>query len=420
LQKPSSTDAASTAKTAAAIKATKATTATKGIPFLLAGLAMLGPFSIDTYLPAFPAIGASLGATPIQVQQTLTAYMVMFAFMILWHGSLSDALGRRTVILAGLGCYVFASLFCVFAGRIEMLWLGRAMQGMVGGVGFVVGRAVVRDLYDGPQAQRLMAQVAVIFAIAPAIAPVIGGQLEHWFGWHGVFVFLTLIATALLFMSWRYLPETLPPHERQPFSPVSLWRGYRDIFGSSEFLLLSLALSVNFAGFFIYVLSSPVFLIQHLKLTPQSFAWMFLPMVCGLMLGSALNGKLAGRLSPRRTIALGYLIMIAAATGNVALNLALPPQLPWAIVPLFVYVAGMALAMPCLQLLAMDLFPARHGMASSCQGLIQSAINAVVAGAIAPLLWGSTLTLAFGMITFMAAGMVTFWLSLLARPTKSQ
>ena len=127
LQKPFNTDAASVTKT---VKLGNEV-GKRGIPFLLAGLAMLGPFSIDTYLPAFPAIGANLNASAIQVQQTLTAYMVMFAFMILWHGSISDALGRRKVILAGLGCYVFASLFCAFAGRIEMLWVGRAMQGMV-------------------------------------------------------------------------------------------------------------------------------------------------------------------------------------------------------------------------------------------------------------------------------------------------
>ena len=400
MQKPFSTGAASVAK---------------GFPFLLAGLAMLGPFSIDTYLPAFPAIGASLEASPIQVQQTLTAYMAMFAFMILWHGAISDAIGRRTVILAGLGCYVFASLFCAFATRIEMLWLGRAMQGMVGGVGFVVGRAVVRDLFDGPQAQRLMAHVVTIFAIAPAIAPVIGGQLQHWFNWHGIFIFLALVAAALLLMSWRYLPETLPRDKRQPFAPGSLWKGYRGIFGSAEFLLLSLALAANFAGFFIYVLSSPVFLIQHLKLSPQDFGWMFVPMVCGMMLGSLANGRLAGRLSPRRTILAGYLIMIAASIGNVLLNLWMAPQLPWAIVPLFVYVAGMALTMPCLQLLAMDLFPARHGMASSCQGLIQSAINAVVAGVVAPLLWASTQMLATGMAVFMTVGLIAFVFSLRAR-----
>lgn len=376
---------------------------------------MLGPFSIDTYLPAFPAIGASLQAAPIQVQQTLTAYLVMFAFMILWHGAISDALGRRTVILTALGFYAFASLFCAFAPRIEVLWAGRAMQGMVGGAGFVVGRAIVRDLYDGAQAQRLMAHIAVIFAIAPAAAPIIGGQLQHWFDWQGVFIFLTLVSSTLLLLSWRFLPETLHHFERQPFSPVSLWHGYRAIFSSAEFLLLSLALGASFAAFFIYIMSSPVFLIKHLKVSAEGFAWMFIPMVAGMMTGSFLNGRLAGRLSPRRTIALGFAIMCSAACGNIALNALMAPRLPWPIVPLFVYVMGMALAMPCLQLLAMDLFPSRHGMASSCQGFIQSTINAVVAGAVVPLLWSSTLTLAFGMASFLVVALVAFTVSLWMR-----
>ena len=386
-----------------------------GISVLLAGLAMLGPFSIDTYLPAFPAIGRSLDATPIQVQQTLTAYLGMFAFMILWHGSISDTLGRRRVILVGTAAYLVASLVCAFAWRIEMLWFGRALQGMVGGVGFVVGRAVIRDLYDGPRAQRMMAHVAVIFAIAPAVAPVIGGQLLRAFDWHGVFFFLALVAAVLFAAAWRYLPETLPRESRLPFAPQPLWRGYRDIFGSGQFVCLSLALSTNFAGFFVYVLSSPVFLIRHLGLAPDAFAWMFIPMVGGMMLGSLLNGRLAGRLSPRRTIAAGYGVMAAGAALNIATNLSMPPMLPWAILPLFVYMVGLALTMPCLQLLAMDLFPARHGMASSCQGLVQSGLNAWVAGLVAPLLWGSTMTLALGMLAFMLTGACSFALALRLR-----
>lgn len=386
-----------------------------GLSVLLAGLAMLGPFSIDTYLPAFPAIGRSLDATPIQVQQTLTAYLGMFAFMILWHGSISDTLGRRRVILVGTAAYLVASLVCAFAWRIEMLWFGRALQGMVGGVGFVVGRAVIRDLYDGPRAQRMMAHVAVIFAIAPAVAPVIGGQLLRAFDWHGVFFFLALVAAVLFAAAWRYLPETLPRESRLPFAPQPLWRGYRDIFGSGQFVCLSLALSTNFAGFFVYVLSSPVFLIRHLGLAPDAFAWMFIPMVGGMMLGSLLNGRLAGRLSPRRTIAAGYGVMAAGAALNIATNLSMPPMLPWAILPLFVYMVGLALTMPCLQLLAMDLFPARHGMASSCQGLVQSGLNAWVAGLVAPLLWGSTMTLALGMLAFMLTGACSFALALRLR-----
>jgi DHA1 family bicyclomycin/chloramphenicol resistance-like MFS transporter len=378
------------------------------VAVLIATLSALGPFSIDTYLPAFPAVAASLGASDLQVQQTLTVYLATFAFMSLWHGALSDAIGRRTVILGGVALYGLASLFCAFSAQIEMLWIARALQGMVGGVGFIVGRAVIRDLYDGPQAQRLMAMVMTIFALAPATAPIVGGQLLRWFNWHGIFVFLALLAVLVLFACGRLLPETLPAHKRQPFSPRNLWLGYRSIFGSARFLCLTLALAANFGGFFIYVLSSPVFLIRHLHQSPQDFGWMFVPMVVGMMLGSTLNGRLAGRLSPRRTVVLAYLVMVTAALGNVALNLWLPPQLPWSIVPIFLYMCGLALSMPCLQLLSLDLFPARHGMASSCQGFLQSGVNALVAGAIAPLLWDSTLTLSLGMVGFMALGLAAF------------
>jgi MFS transporter, DHA1 family, multidrug resistance protein len=388
--------------------APEAKSAKLGLTVIIAGLSMLGPFSIDTYLPALPTIGASLGATPLQMQQTLTAYLIMFAVMVLWHGAISDALGRRRVILACLALYALASLFCAFAIRIEMLWLGRALQGMVGGAGMVIGRAIVRDLYDGAVAQRLMANATLVFAIAPAIAPVIGGAILASFDWHVIFFFLALVAIALFAACWRFLPETLPSAKRQKLSPGNLWRGYRDVFSSLEFLRLSLALAACFGGFFIYVMSSPVFLIEHLKLSPQEFAWLFIPIVLGMMLGSAINGRTAGRLTPRRTIALGCAIMVVATVGNISLNAFMAPRLPWPLVPLFCYVTGMALTMPCLQLLAMDLFPQRHGMASSCQSFLQSTLYAVVAGVVAPLLWGSTLTLALGMGGFLSVGLLAF------------
>ena len=338
--------------------------------------------------------------------------------------TLSDLVEHRSLLMrltgAGAPGTIDASVQVWFgeadAGQTKIDYEADAIVGgMVGGVGFVVGRAVIRDLYDGPRAQRMMAHVAVIFAIAPAVAPVIGGQLLRAFDWHGVFFFLALVAAVLFAAAWRYLPETLPRESRLPFAPQPLWRGYRDIFGSGQFVCLSLALSTNFAGFFVYVLSSPVFLIRHLGLAPDAFAWMFIPMVGGMMLGSLLNGRLAGRLSPRRTIAAGYGVMAAGAALNIATNLSMPPMLPWAILPLFVYMVGLALTMPCLQLLAMDLFPARHGMASSCQGLVQSGLNAWVAGLVAPLLWGSTMTLALGMLAFMLTGACSFALALRLR-----
>ena len=204
----------------------------RGMTILLAALSALGPFSIDTYLPSFQDIGASLNATPLEVQQTLTAYMLPFALMSLWHGAIADALGRRRVLLVSLALFALASAGCVFATQIEHLWILRALQGISAGAGIVVSRAIVRDLYDGPEAQRLMSHISMMFALAPAIAPVIGGRLQQWFGWHSVFVFLVAATFLVWFACWRLLPETLPPEKRQSLRPAYLGSTYWQVMTS--------------------------------------------------------------------------------------------------------------------------------------------------------------------------------------------
>jgi DHA1 family bicyclomycin/chloramphenicol resistance-like MFS transporter len=382
----------------------------RGIALLLAALSALGPFSIDTYLPSFHDIGESLHATPLEVQQTLTAFLLPFAIMTLWHGAISDALGRRKVILVTLALFALASAGCVFATRIEHLWLLRALQGISAGAGIVISRAIVRDLFDGPPAQRLMSHITMMFALAPAVAPVIGGWLQSWFGWRSVFAFLVLITTALWLVVWRLLPETLPPERRQSMHPGYLGRSYWKVLTSPAFLLACGAMAFNFAGFFVYVLSAPVFLMRHLGVAETGFLWLFGPAMIGLMSGSWLSGRLAGKLSVPRTIAGAYLIMGAAALFNVGLNLALPPSLPLSVLPIFVYVFGMAMAMPCLTLIALDPYPEQRGLAASCQTFLQSGFNALAAGVIAPALWGSTLTLAFGMSGLLLLGGISAWL----------
>ena len=384
----------------------------RGVSVLLAALAMIGPFTIDTYLPAFPAMSASLGASPVEVQQTLTAFLVPFAFMMLWHGALSDALGRRSVILFGLAVYALASLFCVFATRIEYLWIGRALQGLSSGVGMVVSRAIVRDLLDGPAAQRMMARISIMFAIAPAIAPIIGGWIHAFFDWHAIFVFMALFGITLWLATLFWLPETLPPDKRQSLHPVELWHSYVSVFSHGEFMRLSGSMALNFNGMFLYVLSAPVFLIRHLGVSPQGFAWLYGPGVGGMVIGAFFSGQLAGRLSSRRTIALGCTVMGLAAAANLVMNLLVQPQLPWAILPFPFYNIGMAMAMPSMQLLALDLFPEKRGLASSCQGTVQTATNALTAAVLAPLLWSTPLTLAFGMAGFLSLGLIVFAIAL--------
>jgi len=380
------------------------TPAPRALAFLLASLAALGPFSIDTYLPSFHEIASNLGATAIQVQQTLSAYLLSFAAMTLWHGVLSDRFGRRRIILISLALFGIASAGCAFATSIEQLWVWRALQGITAGAGMVISRAIVRDLFDGAPAQRLIAQITMMFALAPVIAPLIGGWLQTWFGWRSVFAFLVLMTNVLWIACWKFLPETLAPEKRQSLHPAYLGRAYLKVLTSPPFLLASSALSLNFSGFFIYVLSAPVFLMTHLGVPETGFLWLFGPAMSGLTLGSWLAGRRAGRHPPGTTVKLGYIIMTGAALLNLGINLSLPPGLPWSVAPLFVYTLGMALAMPNLTLFALDPFPDNRGMAASCQTFVQSGSNGLVAALIAPLVWGSTLSLALTMSSFLILG----------------
>jgi len=374
------------------------------LALLLASLAALGPFAIDTYLPSFPAMAASLQATPLQVQQTLTAYLLPFAIMSLWHGAIADALGRRRVILWALVLFGFASLACALVTRIEALWFFRALQGITSGAGIVVGRAIVRDLYDGPPAQRLMSRITMTFALAPALAPVIGGWLHMAFGWRSVFVFLALMTAALFFACLRWLPETLPPERRQSLRPGYLARSYWQVMTSPRFMSNTAALTANFAGFFVYVLSAPVFLLRHLEVGETEFLWLFGPAMLGMMLGSWISGRVAERYAPLQTIGRGYLVMALATLLNLGISHLLPPGLPWSVLPIFIYVVGMALAMPSLTLLALDPYPTQRGLAASCQTFLQSGGNALVAAIFAPLLWASVGHLALGMAGFLLTG----------------
>lgn len=384
--------------------------AAPGLAVLLAGLAALGPFCIDTYLPSFPEIGESLLASPIAVQQTLTAYMLPYAIMALWHGAISDALGRRRVILASLALFGIASLACAFVTGIEQLWLLRATQGLVAGVGAVVGRAIVRDLFDGPQAQRLISHVAMTFAIAPAVAPIIGGWLHTWFGWRSVFVFLGVVAIILWFASSRWLGETLPVEKRQSLHPGYLMRTYWRVLTSPAFIASSLAIGFNFVGFFIYIMSAPVFMLRHLGVSEREFFWLFGPAMAGLVIGSWISGRLAGKASSHATIGQGYALMAGAALTNLLITHVLPPGLPWSVAPIFLYTVGMSLSMPSLTLAGLDLFPAQRGLASSCQTFLQSLCSALVAGIVAPLLWDTPAHLAYGMAGLLGLGGLCAWL----------
>lgn len=375
---------------------------------LLACLAMLGPFSIDTYIPAFTGISHSIGATPLQMQQTLSAYLFGFAVMNLFHGALSDSFGRRPVVLWGVAVFTLASAGCALSQHIGALVLFRGLQGMSAGAGIVVSRAVIRDMFEPADAQRVMSQVTIFFGVAPAIAPIVGGLLFEHAGWHAVFWFLTGVGALLWAANFRLLPETLHRSARQPFNVRHLMAGYAQLGLNPRFLTLALASGVPFNGMFLYVLAAPVFLGEVLGLPPSRFFWLFLLSIGGIMAGAFLSGRMAGKIHRHRQIRIGFTIMIAISLVNLALNVAFKAHAGWALLPIAVYSLGWALMVPVVTLLVLDEVPDRRGMASSLQAFIGSAANGLVAGLLAPLVMHSPRALAVASLLLMSIGVLAW------------
>ncbi len=384
------------------------------IALILALIAMVGPFSIDAYIPAFAGIAQSLQAAPVQMQQTLSAYLFGFAFMNLFHGALSDSFGRRPVILIGLSMFTLASAGCALAENIGTLVFFRTLQGLSTGAGIVVSRAVIRDVFPPAEAQRVMAQVTIYFGVAPAIAPMFGGWLYVHLNWQSIFWLLTTIGFGLWLTCYRMLPETLRLEQRQPFQVGNLMRGYRQLGSDPRFVLLALASGIPFNGMFLYVLSAPAFLGEHLGLAPTQFFWFFIIAIAGIVSGSWLSGRLAGRIKPRRQIHRGFAIMFVIAVINLVANLLVPADPAWALLPIGVFSFGWALMMPVVTLLVLDLFPTRRGMASSLQAVVASTANGIVAGVIAPAVMDSTVKLAAASMGMMLVGLIA-WLLLRQR-----
>ncbi|WP_133477445.1 multidrug effflux MFS transporter [Cognatilysobacter segetis] len=374
---------------------------TRRLALLLGGLAMFGPFSIDTIFPAFPSIGAQLGADPVAMQQTISVYLVAYALMSVVHGPLSDAIGRRRVILGGLLVFAAASAGCALARDLPTLLAFRALQGLSSGVGLIVGRAVIRDVLQGHDAQRLMSQVSMIFGIAPAIAPIIGGWLLGWSRWPMIFWFLVAFALVLVVATWLVLPETHPPASRLPLAARSLVRDYAAIFVNPRFQRLAAAASFNFGALFLYIASAPVFVLEMLRLHGRhldetQFAWFFVPTIGGMIVGAFVSGRAAGRMSGDRLVRIGFAASAIAMAYDVVYNLLVPvPAVPWAVLPMSLHAFGIALVFPVLTLAILDMYPRQRGSASSLQAFTSLVMNALIAGALSPLISHDARWLAF-------------------------
>jgi DHA1 family bicyclomycin/chloramphenicol resistance-like MFS transporter len=377
----------------------------------LASLTMLGPFSIDTAFPAFGRIGTEFGAGTAEMQLVVTAYMLAFALMSPFHGPISDAVGRRPVMLAGLSVYLLASIGCALAPNLPTLLTFRVFQGLSAGGGVIVSRAVVRDLFEGPQAQRLMSRVTMIFGIAPAIAPVIGGLLLGLGSWRSIFWFLVAVAVVMIALVVFVLPESHPAHRRTAFAPKVLVAGLLQAGRSAAFHRLSWAASLSFAGYFVYVGAAPIFVVDLMGKGEGDFWMLFVPLIGGMITGSAICSRSSGRISANRLVTAGLLFGLFGALVNVALAAVPATQtLPWAVIGPALLGVGNGVCYPALQLMLLDMFPASRGATVSLFTFFTLVLNGLVAGFVTPHTSGSTLALALTSLTGVGIGLL-FWTS---------
>jgi DHA1 family bicyclomycin/chloramphenicol resistance-like MFS transporter len=386
---------------------------------LVASLLMIAPFTVDAYLPSFPAIGHEFGVDQATMQLTLSLYLWFFGGMMLVHGPLSDTFGRRRMVLISLTVYALASVGAAMAGNINELIAARVIQGIAAGAGVVIGRALVRDLFEGAMAQRVMSNITLVFAIAPAIAPIIGGVLDTWLGWRSVFWFLALFAALSMAGVFAFMPETVGAHNRQSIAPLFILKSYGRALSHAPFMGLTLVFALLFSGMFLYIAAAPMVLVGHLQQTPTDFWKFFVPLVTGLILGSRISNVLASRFAPMTTVSIGIGIVTLAVIFNVVQSFwfahhffDLGEWRVWLTVsPIMIYAMGMATAMPSLNLMGLDYIPAQRGLASALQGFTQMILAGIVSGFAVAHLAQNLLWLAWGMaaLWFLAALIWIAW-----------
>ena len=387
---------------------------TRHLTVIAALLAMIGPFSIDAYLPSFPDIELEFGISRAVLSQSLAVYLLAFAISTLFWGPLADRYGRRLVILISMVLYTLGSVGCALANSAETFMLLRVVQGLAASGGFIAGRAMIRDAHDAEAAHRAMSQVMMLFALAPALAPVLGGWLHDQFGWRSVFWFLSIFGGLLVLMGFL-IKETLHNEQRRSIHPVTVIRVYFDAFLHKRFPALVLCLSLSFGGLFLYIAGAPSVIYEFLGLGSEDFGWLFIPIVAGLILGSFISGRLAHRWPAQRTISTGLLVMVVATAINLATVNLFPAGIITLVGPLVLYVTGLAVMMPAITVLALDCLPTHRGTAASMQGFLQSVTNAVVASVAVPLLSTRWLDFVTGQFVFLLVAL-GLWIHLRNRP----
>nr|WP_244945663.1 multidrug effflux MFS transporter [Couchioplanes caeruleus] len=337
----------------------------------------IGPLSLDMYLPAFPAVAEDLRVAPAEVQLSLTTCLIGLALGQLVCGPLSDRWGRRRPMLVGVGAYAIFSLLCALAPSAPLLAGARFLQGFAGGVGVVVARAIVRDLYSGVEAAKFFSRLTLIFGVAPIAAPLLGSAVLKVTSWHGIFVTLGIIAALLTALLAAHMPETLPVERRSPGGPMDTVRTARTLIADRGYVGYTLAQSFAFAALFSYISGSSFVFQDGYGISPTLYSVLFGVNACALIALSQANGRLLDRVAPRGLLTTA--LATQALAGVAVLAGAMLGSLVALGAGLFVVVGVIGMVMPNATALALDRHPDRAGTAAAVMGGIQSVIAALAA-----------------------------------------
>ena len=375
---------------------------------LLAALSAVGPLTTDLYLPSLPDIVQKLGGTLAQGQLTISAYLVGFAVGQILYGPLSDRHGRKPVLIGAIALYCVASLLCAVSLSLPMLIGARALQALGGCGGIVLARAIVRDLYSGARAGRELSLIGSVMALAPVLAPIVGGVLQTAFGWRSAFATLVIAGLTGIAIVWLLLPETLQ-QRAEPLSLSSMFNSYRIVARNRAYLAYLALGTTCYAGLFAWI-SAASFVLQDLYgLTPLAFGIAFALGSVGYMTGATLAARMVIRLGLDATIGFGGL---ATTIGGLAMMAAVAIGLTSAaslVLPMAIYLAGLGMVLPQAIAGAMTPFPERAGTASSLLGFVQQSVAAICGATVGWFLGSSAWPLANG-VALMGCASLLLWL----------
>jgi len=385
---------------------------------ILGSLAALGPLSIDMYLPAFPDMSRSFDASASLIQLSLTACMLGMALGQLIVGPLSDVRGRKRPLMIALLAYLLASLACAMAPTIEVLIALRFIQGAAGASGIFISRAIVRDLFEGPELTRFFAALSLVNGTAPILAPVIGGQLLRFGDWHFVFYLLAILSTLMLLAVALCLPETLPLERRVEGNLTTTLKTFGRLLTDRVFIGYAFAQAFVMGAMFAYISGSPFVLQNIYGASPQQFSFLFGLNGIGIILAAQIAGRLAGRVDSERLMRIS-LTVVASASIFLFLALTLTDQLIFVMIPLFFVVSSVGLISTLGFTLAMQNYGATAGSASALLGLLPMLVGSLVSPLVGIMGEQSAVPMGLIIMTLDCLALVLYYGLIVRRPDRS-